>query len=97
MKSRQFAFCRVDILYFVRYNTDTMKKYHYKQSFNVRYCDVDFRDELKPSSVLAYLEEAACYSADALGFGYQYIKPKNLAFMVTNVCCEFLRPVRLFE
>ena len=74
-----------------------MEKYQYKQPFNVRYCDVDFCDELKPSTALAYLEEAACYSAEELGFGYSYIKPKGLAFMVTNVCCEFLRPVRLFE
>ena len=87
----------VDILYFVRYNTITMEKYQHKQPFTVRYCDVDFRDELKPSTALAFLEEAACYSADELGFGYAYIKPKGLAFMVTNVCCEFLRPVRLFE
>ena len=74
-----------------------MEKYQYKQPFAVRYCDVDFRDELKPSTALAYLEEAACYSADDLGYGYSYIKEKGLAFMVANVCCEFLRPVRLFE
>ncbi len=90
-------FCLVDILYFVRYNTFTMKKYQYKQSFCVRYCDVDFRDELKPSTALAYLEEAACNSAEELGIGYSYVKPRGLAFMVTNVCCEFLRPVKLFE
>ena len=97
MKNIQFEFCRVDILYFVRYNTGVMEKYCYKHAFNVRYCDVDFQDELKPSTALSYLEEAACYSADELGFGYQYVKAKDLAFMVTNVCCEFLRPVRLFE
>ncbi len=74
-----------------------MGKYQYQQNFNVRYCDVDFKDELKPSTVLAFLEEAACYSADELGFGYQYIRPRNLAFVVSNVCCEFLRPVRLFD
>ena len=74
-----------------------MEKYVYNHNFNVRYCDVDFRDELKPSTVLAYLEEAACYSADERGFGYQYIHPRGLAFVVSNVCCEFLKPVRLFD
>lgn len=74
-----------------------MKKYQYKHNFNVRYCDVDFRDELKPSTLLAYLEEAACYSADELGFGYQYVCPRGLAFVVSNVCCEFVKPVRLFD
>ena len=81
----------------MRYNTGVMEKYCYKQSFDVRYCDVDFKDELKPSTVLAFLEEAACYSADELGFGYQYIKPRGLAFIVTNVCCEFYRPIKLFD
>ena len=79
------------------YNDATMEKYQYKQSFNVRYCDVDFRDELKPSTALAFLEEAACYSADELGFGYEFIRPRNLAFVVSNVRCEFIRPVKLFE
>lgn len=74
-----------------------MEKYVYIQPFNVRYCDVDFQDELKPSSVLAFLEEAASNSAEQLGFGYSYIKPKNMAFIVTNVCCEFIRPVHLFD
>lgn len=74
-----------------------MEKYTFVQPFNVRYCDVDFKDELKPSTVLAFLEEAACYSADELGFGYSYVKPRNLAFVVTNVCCSFHRPVQLFE
>ena len=80
-----------------RYNRNAMEKYCYVQPFNVRYCDVDFKDELKPSTVLAFLEEAACYSAAELGFGYAYVKPRNLAFVVSNVCCSFARPVRLFE
>ena len=96
-KTRILYFCRVDNSCFVQYNTCIMEKYQHKQFFTVRYCDVDFRDELKPSTVLSYLEEAACYSADELGFGYAYVKPRGLAFMVTNVCCEFLRPVSLFE
>ena len=79
------------------YNNFAMEKYVYKQPFDVRYCDVDFRDELKPSTALAFLEEAACYSADELGFGYEFIRPRNLAFVVSNVRCEFVRPVRLFE
>ena len=81
----------------MRYNGFTMEKYQHKQPFHIRYCDVDFKDELKPSTVLSFLEEAACYSADELGFGYQYIRPRNLAFVVTNVSCQFLRPIKLFE
>lgn len=74
-----------------------MGNYQHIRNFEVKYCDVDFRDELKPSVVLAYLEEVACSSADELGFGYQYVKPRNQAFMVTNVQCRFYKPVPLGE
>ena len=72
-----------------------MKPYEHIKNFTVKYCDVDFKDELKTSSVLAYLEEVACSSADELGFGYAFIKPRGYAFMVSNICCEFLRPIPL--
>lgn len=74
-----------------------MKAYEYIQSFLVKYCEVDFKDELKVSTALSYMEEVACGSADELGFGYAYIKPRNYAFMVSNICCEFLSPICLGE
>lgn len=74
-----------------------MKPYEHIKEFEVKYCETDFKDELKPSATLSYLEEVACSSADELGFGYAYVKPRGYAFMVTNICCEFLRPVRLGE
>lgn len=74
-----------------------MKVYEHVQQFPVKYCDVDFKDEIKASVVLALMEEVACASADELGFGYSYIHPKGYAFMVTNVCLEFIRPIKLGE
>ncbi len=74
-----------------------MEKYEHKTEFLVKYCDVDFKDEMKVSSALAYMEEVACSSADELGFGYAYVKPRGYAFMVLNICCEFLSPVLLGE
>lgn len=74
-----------------------MKKYEHIQRFTVKYCDADFKDELKVSALLAYLEEVACSSADELGFGYAYVKPRGYAFMVSNLCCEFFTPVNLGE
>ena len=74
-----------------------MELYQHNKIFTVKYCEVDFKDELKPSTTLSYLEEVACSSADELGFGYDYVKPRGVAFMVTNVACEFIRPVRLGE
>lgn len=74
-----------------------MKKYEHKRDFCIKYCDADFKNELKISSALALMEEVACSSADELGFGYAYIAPKGYAFMLTNLHCRFSRPVRLGE
>ena len=73
------------------------KIYEHIREFQVKYCEADFKDNLKLSTALSYMQEAACSSADELGFGYAYVKPKGLAFMVANVCCEFLKPVSLGE
>jgi acyl-ACP thioesterase len=72
-----------------------MEKYQHVQKYQIKYCEVDFKDELKLSSALSYLEEVACLSAEELGFGYDYVKAKGYAFMVSNICLEFLRPVCL--
>lgn len=74
-----------------------MEVYEYKNEYKIKYCDVDFKDELKASAALAYFEEVACASADELGFGYQFVKPRGYAFMVTNLVCEFTSPIALGE
>ena len=74
-----------------------MEKYLHKKTFEVKYCDVDFKDELKQSALLAYLEEVSCSSADELGFGYSYIKPRGYAFMVSSYRIEFFKPITLGE
>ncbi len=74
-----------------------MKAYEHEREFFIKYCDVDFKDECKVSTALSYMEEVACSSADELGFGYAYIKPKGYAFMVSNVHCEFYTSIPLGE
>ena len=74
-----------------------MKVYEHSAEFKIKYCDVDFKDEMKMSVGLALMEEVACSSADELGFGYEYIKPRGYAFMVTNIHCEFFSPICLGE
>lgn len=74
-----------------------MEKYQHNQTFKIKYCDVDFKDELKPSVALALMEEVACSSADELGFGYAFVKPRGYAFMVTSISLEFIEPIRLGE
>ena len=73
----------------------SMKPYEHIKEFTIKYCDSDFKDEIKPSVALALMEEVACSSADELGFGYTFVKPRGYAFMVTNVCMEFVKPIPL--
>ena len=70
-----------------------MKPYEYLQNFDVKYYESDFKDEIKISTVLAYLEEVACASADELGFGYSYIRERGYAFVVSGICVEFHRTI----
>lgn len=72
-----------------------MQKYRHIQEFKIKYCEVDYKDDVKLSTVLSYLEEVACASGDELGFGYDYIKPRGFAFMISSICCEFYQPMRL--
>ncbi len=73
------------------------KAYEHIREFQVKYCEADFKDNLKLSTALSYMQEAACSSADELGFGYSFVKERGLAFMVANVCCEFIKPILLGE
>lgn len=86
----------VDFYYRKRY-TNNMERYEHIKNFTVKYCEADFKDEIKMSTALSYMEEVACSSADELGFGYAYVKPRGFAFMVTNICCEFYQPIVLGE
>ncbi len=72
-----------------------MKAYRYTQDFQVKYYEVDFKDELKISTALSYMEEVASLSAEELGFGYSFVKPRGYAFVVSNNCIQFLKPIRL--
>ena len=83
----------VDISKKEMYNSSDMEKYVHKKHFEIKYCDTDFRDQLKLSAVLAHFEEVAGSSADELGFGYKDLKPRFLTFIVSGVCCEFLKPI----
>ena len=74
-----------------------MKKYEHIQNYQIKFCEVDYQDRIKISAILAYLEEIACLSAEELGFGYRYVRDKGCAFMVSNILCEFEKPICLGE
>ncbi len=72
-----------------------MKTYEHIQQYTVKYCEADFKDCLKPSAALAYMEEVACSSADELGFGRDFVKPRGYAFMVSSLYFECLKPIMI--
>ena len=65
------------------------------KKYELRYTDFDAYDNLKLSSLLSFLEESACISADELGFGYSEISKKNIGFIVLNWYIELKRPIKL--
>ncbi len=71
--------------------------YNNIRDYDIRYLDVDFKDELRLSALMSLLEESACASADELGFGYDDIMPKNIGFVIVNWYLEQYRPVKLKE
>lgn len=87
---------RIDNYQGIGYNK-RMEKYQHSKDFQIKYCEADFRDELKTSVALSYMQEVACSSADELGFGYAYVKPRGYAFMVSAICLECIAPIRLGE
>ena len=74
-----------------------MSDYCNTTSYYLPYSYFDFKDELKPSSLLDLAQEAATASADELGFGYADLKPKGYGFIIVNSYSEFRRPVMLGE
>ncbi len=74
-----------------------MSEYLHEREFSVRYSDVDFKDELKPSALLSFLQEAACTSGEELGFGYDDLRPLNYGFVVVSTCVEVVKPITLGE
>lgn len=71
--------------------------YRHIKSYEIKYTDADAYDNLKLSSLLSFLEESACLSADELGFGYKDVAPVNKGFIIANWYVEFYAPVKLGE
>lgn len=69
---------------------------HIKEYF-LKYTDYDVYDNVKLSSLLSILEESSCLSADELGFGYDELTPRNIAFVISNWYIELNRQLVLGE
>ena len=74
-----------------------MEQYRHEETFKVGFCDADFKDEIKISSLLSYFETAASNSAEELGFGYSYLKAHGYAFFLCEIRCALYKSVTLGE
>lgn len=84
-----------DIIY--NNKTQGFVMYRHIKDYEIKFTDSDVYDNLKPSSLLSFMEESACLSADELGFGYKAISEKDLGFIIVNNYVEFERAIKLGE
>ena len=60
-----------------------------EELINVRYSDIDFDKSLKMFSLLNFFQDIASDNAEKHGFGYSYIHPKNLMWVLLKYRIEF--------
>jgi len=60
-----------------------------EEVLKIRYSDIDFDKSLKPFSLLNFFQDIASDNAEKLGFGYSYIYPKNLMWVLLKYRIEF--------
>lgn len=62
---------------------------YYEQEYFVRYSEMDYKKQLKPSAFLNFLQDVATNAADKVGFGYYDIVDKNLGWFLLKYHMEF--------
>ena len=60
-----------------------------EETINIRYSDLDFDKSLKPFSLLNFFQDIASDNAEKLGFGYSFIYPQNLMWVLLKYRIEF--------
>lgn len=61
----------------------------WEKKYPIAYYDVDFKQVLKPSALLNYLQDMATVNAEMLGFGYSFTHPKNYGWFLVKYHMEF--------
>lgn len=52
------------------------------KDYEIKFYEVDYKNQLKESVLLNFLQDIAATHAEELGFGYSYIKDKNLGWFL---------------
>lgn len=54
----------------------------HEKEYNIKFYEVDFKNQLKETVLLNFLQDIAADSAEQLGFGYSFISKKNLGWFL---------------
>lgn len=65
-----------------------------EKAYEVKYYEQNLKNELKESSLLNFLQDAATVSAENLGFGPSFVFSNNLAWFVLKYHIELSEPVK---
>ncbi|QOR34197.1 hypothetical protein IMX26_11930 [Clostridium sp. 'deep sea'] len=63
--------------------------YIWKESWQVRTPEVDFKARIKPAEIFKLMQEAAEHSADSLGVGLRYITENKVFWVLSRVNIRF--------
>ena len=69
----------------------------HQMEFVTTVADLDFRDRLKPSSILQFFQDIAIEHANILGFGLETLLPQNCFWVLTKVSAEILSSPKMYE
>ncbi len=65
-----------------------------EKTFNVRHYEYNSKHELTPWGLQNFFQEAACFEADKLGFGFKALTPQNIAWVLTKLQMQFVRSLK---
>ena len=65
-----------------------------EKTFDIRHYEFNAKHELTPWGLQNFFQEAACIDADKLGFGFEALTPKNIAWVVTKLQIQILRSLK---
>ena len=69
-----------------------------KENIDIKYSEMDFDKSLKPYSLLNYFQDIASTSAENLGFGFSFVRKRNLMWVLLKYRIEFDEyPVGLYK
>lgn len=68
-----------------------------EKTFDIRHYELNAKHELTPWGLQNFFQETACIDADNLGFGFEALTPKNIAWVLTKLQMQFIKPLQGYK